>query len=117
MTTLALNLIDPTPTFSLPVSAGGAVVVNFQQVDPGDESTFVDYGVGVSVTLTIDTTPPIVAEAVVSGHDAVVRVEADSTSAVAMPRGTLWRVVVTTPGDPPTPIVGANGTVARYDGK
>lgn len=108
------NIIEAPPTYELPLSKGGDLVINFQQVDPDDAEAFLEYGDGVSVTLTIDTAPPTVASAEVDGYDAVVRVESEVADLIK--KGTNWRVVVSTPGSPSTEIVAANGTVVRFDG-
>lgn len=110
---MAGNLISPPAEFVLPLSLGGDLVINFQQVD--SNGAFLAYASGVTVTLDIDTATGLSQAAVVSGHDAVVTV----VSAVAdlIPFGVLWRLIVTTPGSPATNVVAVNGTVGRFDGR
>jgi hypothetical protein len=109
------NLVSPPAVFTLPLSKGSDLVVDFQQVDPANPTAFIDYADGTTVALVIDATPQITAAATISGHDALVRVESEVTDLV--PNMTLWRLIVTIAGSPATEIVAVNGTVARFDGR
>jgi hypothetical protein len=88
------NLFEPPPVYELPLSKGGDLSVDFLNNPSGDGSTFVDYGVGVTVTLIIDTEPAITKLAAVSTFHAAVKIESTVTD------GT----------------VAANGKVKRFDG-
>lgn len=108
------NLFDPPPVYDLPLSKGGDLSVDFLNNPSGDQVTFVDYGVGVTVTLVIDTTPPTTAVAAVSTYHAAVKVESTVTDAIASRLG--WRLIVSSPTTPTTETVAANGKVKRFDG-
>lgn len=107
------NLFDPPPTYDLPLSKGGDLSVDFQNNPSGDNTTFVDYGSGVTVTLLIDTNPQLTAAATVSGHHATVKVESTVADEIA-PR-TPWRLIVSSPTSPTTETVAAYGKVKRFD--
>lgn len=109
------NLFDPPPIYTLPLVKGQDLVIDFKNKQPGsDPAVYIDYDVGVTVTLTIDTDTPTVAAAVITGHHAVCRVE--STASDAIPKGKLWRCVVSLPGSPSTERVPVNGKTERFDG-
>lgn len=107
------NLFDPPPQFDLPLSKGGDLSVDFQNNPSGDGSTFVDYDDGVTVTLYIDSEPPVVAAADVNGYHAAVKVESTVTDAIAA--RAQWRLIVSSPTSPTTETVAANGKVKRFD--
>lgn len=105
------NLYAIPQKYSLPLTKGQDLVIDFKQkID--DE--YVDYDNDVTVSLVIDTSTPIVANAVIDGYHAVCRVE--STAADAVPAGVLWRLVFSTAGSPSTERVVINGKVVRADG-
>lgn len=108
------NLFEPPPVFDLPLSKGGDLSVDFLNNPSGDQTTFVDYGPGVTVTLVIDTTPPTSAPAVVSTYHAAVKIESTVTDGIASRTG--WRLIVSSPTSPTTETVAANGKVKRFDG-
>lgn len=109
------NLVSPPAVFTLPLSKGSDLVVDFQQVDPNNPTSFIDYATGTTVALVIDASPQIIVNATISGHDALVRMESEVADTVATM--TLWRLIVTIPGSPATETVAVNGTVARFDGR
>jgi hypothetical protein len=104
------NLFDPPRIFSLPLSLGKDLVVDFQRQVSGVPA---DYDSGTVVTLIIDTVVPIVGLATITGHHAVVSIPSEVTDAIKA--GLLWRCLVTLPDA--TDLVPANGTTARYDGR
>jgi hypothetical protein len=108
------NLFDPPPVFDLPLSKGGDLSVDFLNNPSGDQTTFVNYGSGVTVTLVIDTTPPTTASASVSTFHAAVKLESTVTDLIAT--RTPWRLIVSSPTSPTTETVAANGKVKRFDG-
>lgn len=121
------NLFDPPAKFSLPLSLGDDLNVDFiykPQVLDGDGNPVLgednkptyaeaDWPEGATVTLVIDTSPPLKAEATVAGSHALVLV--DYLVADQIKRGVLWRLVLTTSDGIDTVMV--NGTVTRQDGK
>lgn len=110
------NLFNPPPLYDLPLVKGQDLVIDFKNKVPGSSPTeYLDYGVGVTVTLVIDSTPPTTATAVITDHHAVCRVE--STASDPLAKGLLWRCVLSLPGSPTTERVPVNGVTARYDGK
>lgn len=113
------NLYDPPPIRDLPLTRGRDLVVDFQQQIPVDDVlTYTPYGDGVTVSLIIDTDhDPVVAEAVIDGYHAIVRIE--STVADIIPKGKLWRCRISTPasGEQTDDIVPVNGRTVRYDGR
>lgn len=108
------NLFDPPPKYTLPLSKGQDLSVDFRNNPSGDGTTFVDYDPGVTVTLTIETDTPIAQAATIDGHHAYVKVESTLTDPIK--DGKAWRVVVSTPTTPTTETVGANGKTKRFDG-
>jgi hypothetical protein len=108
-------LYDPPLTALLPLSWHSDLVVDFQNVDPDDNTTPLDYEAGVTGYLDVKTTDPQRFPAVITGSHAVVRIE--SETADNLRAGTLWAFILSYPGTPTTEVVVANGTIARYDGK
>ena len=106
------NLFEPPPKYVLPLSQGGDLVVDFLN-DPNDNETYVDYADGVTVTLRLDTNPPITADAAIDGHHAVVRVESEVADTIES--GVPWRIIVSTPTTPTTEVVAAYGKTKRFD--
>jgi hypothetical protein len=118
----ATNLFAPPAVYTLPLTKGRDLVIDFKQKMPDGEGVLVytEYGEGVEVLLIIDTAPePIVAEAVIDGYHAVVKVESDITDDI--PGGTYWRCLVSIPDNgseaTTTDLVPCNGRVSRFDGK
>lgn len=109
---MADNLFAPPPKYVLPLSKGGDLVVEFLN-DPDGDGTYTDFDAGVTVTLVIEAATPVEADADVSGHTATVRVESDVADDI--PTGKAWRVVVSSPTDPSTEKVAANGKTKRFD--
>jgi hypothetical protein len=107
------NLFDPPPVYTLPLSLGGDLSVDFQNNPSGDNQTFVDYGVGVTVTLVIDTDPALEVDADVTDYHAVVKVESEVTDLIDT--DTKWRLIVASPTTPTTETVAARGKVKRFD--
>lgn len=106
-------LFAPPPRYLLPVSKGGDIAVDFRNNPSADQTTFVNFDAGVTVTLIIDTASPITAAATISTYHANVKIE--STVADTIPINTVWRLIVSTPTSPPTDVVAAFGKVARFD--
>lgn len=116
MTTPVPNLFPAPPKYSLPLVKGQDLVIDFKNKAPGsDPAVYVDYDVGVTVSLVIDAPSPVTANAVITGHHAVCRVE--STVSDALAKGLLWRCIVSIPGSPSTERVPVNGATIRSDGK
>lgn len=110
------NLFDPPPIYDLPLVKGQDLVIDFKNKTPGSEpAEFIDYADDVTVTLVIEASPVIEAEAAIDGHHAVCRVE--STESDPLAKGLLWRCVVSLPGSPTTERVPVNGRTIRSDGK
>jgi len=108
-------LFSPPPKYYLPLSLGGDLAVDFQNNPSGDGTTFVSYAPGVAVTLILDVpSAPVTAVATISGSNANIKVESAVTDTV--PSGTPWRVIASFPTTPTTEVVGAYGTVKRFDG-
>jgi hypothetical protein len=105
-------LFDPPPKYVLPLAKGGDLTVQFLN-DPNDDGNYVDYGVGVTVTLLIDSTDPVTAEASISGHTATVKVESTVTDTID--GGVPWRLILSTPTSPTTEVVAAYGKTKRFD--
>jgi hypothetical protein len=97
------NLFEPPPVYELPLSKGGDLSVDF-----------LNNGVGVTVTLIIDTEPAITKLAAVSTFHAAVKIESTVTDGIA--KNTPWRLIVSSPTSPTTETVAANGKVKRFDG-
>lgn len=110
----APNLFDPPPKYTLPLSKGQDLSVDFRNNPSGDGTTFVAYDAGVTLTLVIDSDTPTTAVATISTYHAVVKVE--STVVDAIPAGKAWRVILSTPTSPTTETVAANGKTKRFDG-
>lgn len=106
-----VNLFTPPPSYDLPLSKGGDLVVDFVRVD--DTNTPIPYDAGSTVTLTIDTTPPTVGTATISVEHALVKIE--STAVDPIKKGVMWRCVVSLNTVPTTEIVARNGTTTRAD--
>lgn len=109
-------LFTPPPKYTLPLSLGGDLVVDFKNNPSGDGATFVNYASGVAVSLVIDTTSPVTAAATVSGSDANVFI--DNTVTDTIPAGTGWRLLVSSPAstsDSVATVVAAYGAVKRFD--
>lgn len=110
------NLFDPPPLYDLPLVKGQDLVVDFKNKQPGSSpAVYIDYGVGVTVSLVIDTDTVTTAPAVITGHHAVCRIE--SAASDAIPKGKLWRCVISLPGSPSTERVPVNGITQRFDGR
>ena len=110
------NLFDPPPIYNLPLVKGQDLVVDFKNKTPGsDPAVYIDYDVGVTVSLVIDTDPVTTAAGTITDHHAVCRVESTVSDAIA--KGKTWRCVVSLPGSPTTERVPVNGVVVRFDGK
>jgi hypothetical protein len=120
------TLFDPPPVYDLPLSKGGDLRVDFiyQPLVVDEDGAPVlldgelqyettDYPVGASLRLVIDSTPPIEADAVITGSVASVRVDKAETDPV--PGRVFWRAVLTF-GDG-TDVVARNGRTVRKDGK
>lgn len=105
-------LFDPPPKYVLPLSKGGDLAVQFLN-DPNNDETYEDYGVGVTVTMIIDTVTPINSVASISGHTATVKVE--STVADDIDGGVPWRLIISSPTTPTTEVVAAYGKTKRFD--
>jgi len=105
------DLYPPPAVFTLPLSLGRDLSVDFQRQDSLGNA--VNYASGTTVVLIIDSTPPVNASATVSGNHATVLVA--STVVDLIPKGVLWRCRVTLPDT--THVVPANGQVTRWDGK
>lgn len=114
MTSPTPNLFNPPGVFALPLSTGGDLVVDFQNNPSGDQTTFVDWDAGVTVTLAIDSATPISQAATISTYHAVVKIESTVTDLI--PKNTYWRLIVSNPTSPTTEIIACNGKVARFDG-
>ena len=108
-------LFDPPTTHSLPVSWHADLVVDFQNYDPDDTTTTIDYEAGTHAYLDIKTDPVTRVEAQITGFHAVCRVESDVTDTLRT--GTLWVFLLSLPGDPTTEVPVVNGVVERFDGK
>lgn len=108
------NLFDPPPKYVLPLSLGGDLSVDFKNNPSGDAVTFEPYDLNITVTLHIDTDPPIAQDAIISAEHAIVKIESAVTDLILT--GTKWRLIVTTTEtDPSTETVAANGKIKRYD--
>ncbi|MFF4027023.1 hypothetical protein ACFYY5_29660 [Nocardia elegans] len=108
-------LFDPPLSALLPLSWHSDLVVDFQNVDPTDNTTPVDYETGVAGYLDLKMTEPQRFPATITGSHAVVRIESETADNVR--GGTQWVFVLSYPGDPSTEIAVVNGVTARYDGK
>jgi hypothetical protein len=108
------TLFEPPPVYELPLSKGGDLSVDFLNNPSGDDTTYVDYGVGVTVTLIIDTDPVTTSTADVSTFHAAVKIESTVTDLIA--KSTPWRLIVSSPTTPTTETVAANGKVKLFDG-
>lgn len=98
------------PRQTLPLSKGGDLLVDFLQMIDG---VYENYDSGVTVTLVIDTVPPIVAVASVSAYHAECQVDSAVTDDV--PENIPWRCVVSYPTTPTSEVVAMNGLTARAD--
>lgn len=107
------NLFDPPPRFFLPLTEGQDLAVEFLN-DPNDDENYVDYDVGVTLKLEIDTDPQTVANATISGHSATVKIESTVTDLIE--GGVKWRLILSSPTSPTTETVAANGRTKRFDG-
>lgn len=109
-----MAMLIPAPTsFSLPLSLGGDLVIDFQQVDPVTKSP-VAYGGGITLTLIIDANTPITALATISVADATVQIESSVCDTIKA--GTPFRLIERVPGSPATNTVVLYGNVTRFDG-
>lgn len=110
------NLFEPPPIYDLPLVKGQDLVIDFKNKTPGSNpAVYVDYDVGVTVTLVIDSDPVTTAPATINGYHAVCRVESTASDGIA--KGLLWRCVLSLPGSPTTERVPANGRTIRSDGR
>lgn len=111
------NLFNPPARYTLPLSKGQDLVVDFQSKDSAGNPA--DYAPGAIVTLVLDTATPVTATATVNSDHAICYLP--YTDVDQIPPSTVWRVVATIPGGTGTPptieTVLANGTVARFDGR
>lgn len=113
---MATPLFDPPPVYSLPISRGGDLIVDFKnKVPDSSPATYEDYPVGVTVVLVIDTDAPVTATAAISTHHAVVRIESEVADTI--PKSKLWRCIYRVAGSPVTDVIVANGQTERHDGK
>jgi hypothetical protein len=112
MTTPTPFLFSPPPKYVLPLAKGGDLAVQFLN-DPNDDGNYVDYGVGVTVTLHIDSIPAVSQAATISGHTATVKVESDVADTID--GGIPWRLILSTPTSPSTEVVAAYGKTKRFD--
>jgi hypothetical protein len=106
------DLFAPPPKYTLPLTKSGDLVVDFLN-DPNQNETYVDYDAGVTVTLVIDTETPIEAEATITDHHAVVKIESDVADEI--PSNTVWRLIYSSPTTPTTETVAAYGKTKRFD--
>lgn len=106
-----VNLFAPPSKFALPLSKGADLLVEFHYEDPDNAGTFLDWPVGVEVWLYIDSATPVVSQATIIDHRAVVKVE--STVVDLVERRVPWRLVVK---DGTLDSVACNGLVTRSDG-
>lgn len=105
-------LFDPPPRYTLPLSKGGDLAVQFLN-DPNNDNTYVDYDAGVTVTLKVDTPSPLSVAASISGHTATVKVESTVTDLIEA--NVSWRLIISTPTSPSTEVVAAYGKTKRFD--
>jgi hypothetical protein len=120
-------LLTPPPKFILPFAEGGDCAVNFiykpllvdangapiLDTNGNQQYPVTSYPVGATVTLTIDTTPPVVTQATIT--DSVASIVIPQAVADTVPRGAKWHLVLTYSNG--TKLVMCNGTTARSDGK
>ena len=118
-------LFPPPPVFALPLSKGADLHVTFEYeamvVDENGDPVLTagqpqyvraDYPAGATVTLTIDTEPPVVGTGAITGPDALVHVDHTVTDAIARP--VLWRSIMTLADGTDIPL--CNGKTMRADG-
>ena len=106
------NLVNPPKNFTLPLSRGQDLVIDFQNQDTNGAS--LDYPDGTTLTLIIDGAVPVSQAATISGGHAMVFVPYTTTDQI-LARVT-WRCVIDLPGSPDVHIVPCNGTTSRADG-
>ena len=107
------NLFEPPPKYTLPLSRGGDLSVDFRNNPSGDGITFIAYDLGVTVTLIIDTVTPISAVAVINSYHATVKIE--SGVADTIDSGIGWRLILSSPTSPTTETIAAYGKTKRFD--
>jgi len=121
------KLFKEPPAYKLPLSKGNDLLVKFvykpllvdEFGDPvldvnGNKQYFEDnYPVGATVSLTIDSEPPVIFEAEIIGSVAVVI--GDFLALDDVKNGALWRTVINYPDG--INKVMCNGIVIRADGK
>lgn len=121
------NLFNPPPAFTLPLSLGGDLHVDFiykpmvvnssgqPVLDSNGKPQYAvaNYPAGASVKLVIEGEPDIVGNATISGSHAVVHLNYTVTDTVR--RGTLWAAIITY-ADGLDKVI-CNGKVVRSDGK
>src|ERR1700752_3289091 len=93
------NLFNPPAQYTLPLSLGQDLVVDFQNQDTSRNP--LNYPGGTTVTLVIDTNPQIVADATISTYHAVCYIA--STTVDAVSPGVLWRCLAVVAGGTGTP--------------
>jgi hypothetical protein len=111
------NLFNPPASYTLPLSKGQDLVVDFQNQDTsGNPLAYAD---GTTVTLVIDATTQVTAVATISTYHAVCYLPYTSTDLISP--SALWRAIAEIPGGLGTPasieVVLVNGTVVRSDGR
>lgn len=99
-------LFTPVPAFTLPVSTGQDLYVDFQNQSG-------NYAEGTVGSLQIDTPTQTVVAATLSGIHATVVVPASTCDTILSK--TLWRFIITLPSG--VNVVPCNGQVQRFDGK
>lgn len=120
------DLFPPPPVFTLPVVKGQDLRCDFVYkplvvddeglpvlADGQPQYAMADYPEGATVTLTIDTDPPTVLEATITGAHAIPVL--DYLEADQLASKLLWRCVLTTTDGIDTVL--AHGTTQRRDGK
>lgn len=111
---------EPVAKGALRVQKRGDLLINFRNRDPDqpdDPEAFLDYPVGVTGVLTIETSPdPIEIPATPSGHDCVIRLPASQADVL---KTQLWSFKLRYPDvafvDGYFDKVVVNGKIARDD--
>ena len=113
------ELWSTPPVYSLPVSLGADILIDFMNQSPGsDPPEYVDWPAGWTVTLQIGKAGSYVtAPADISGYHAVCRIS--SAISDGLKAGTPWACIVAVPdadGTDTDHIAAINGAVVRADG-
>lgn len=103
---------NPPNNRVIPVTKGADCRFTLRRRDT--DGTLLDWGGDVYVTIGIDK-DPVRVDAVVGGHDAVVRIESDVCDAVR--NTTTWQAIISLSGDPSLELPLLVGTFERHDGK